>query len=161
MKRSVGYCVHRGCPLYLQGAFLLNNHKKTFECPRCHREGDIEHESGYAQNDKPIFKEVRLSFDYDPANCIYRTTAVIIDESLTGIHNVYHYTSPMIKTEKQALKSAESILATLNQMTELPGKDELPNWYENRLSWDVSSEDYEKQLVEWGESLKGTPLSQS
>lgn len=161
MKRSVGYCVHHGCPLYLQGAFLLNNHKKSFECPRCHREGDIQHESGYAENVQPIFKEVRLSFDYDPANCIYRTTAVIIDESLTGLHNVYHYTAPMIKTEKHALKTAESILATLNQMTELPIKDDLPNWYESRLCWDDSPEIYEKSLVEWGESLSKSPLSRS
>lgn len=161
MKRSVGYCVHMGCPLYSQGAFLLNHHKKTFECPRCKRAGQIQHESGYAQNVQPIFKEVRLSFDYNPANCIYRTIAVIIDESLTGLHNVYHYASPMIKTEKQALKSAESMLATLNQMTELPVRDELPNWYESRISWDDSPEIYEKRLVEWSESLKGTPLSRS
>ncbi len=161
MKRSVGYCINRGCPLYLQGAFLLNYHKKSFECTRCKSGGDIQHESGYAQNDKPIFQEVRLSYDYDPANCVYRSIAVIRDESLTGIHNVYHCIAPMTKTDKQALKSAESILATLSQMTELPTKNELPNWYESRLSWDDPPEIYEKSLVEWGESLSKSPLSQS
>jgi len=67
----------------------------------------------------------------------------------------------MTKTDKQALKSAESILATLSQMTELPTKNELPNWYESRLSWDDPPEIYEKSLVEWGESLSKSPLSQS
>lgn len=160
MARAIGYCNHQGCPLYLCGVFLLNR-QKFFKCMRCHKDGDLQRELGYAENAEPIFQEVRLAYDYDPKSRIYRTTAIIRDESLWGIHNIYHYTSPTIRTEKQALKSAESILATLNHMTELPAKGELPNWYESRLSWDDSPEDYQKQLTTWSEALRRSPLSRS
>ena len=160
MRRAIGHWVCQACPLYLCRIFLLNR-QKFFECMKCHKAGDLQRESGYAGNAEPIFQEVRLAYDYDPENRIYRTTAIIRDENLTGIHTIYHYTSPTIRTEKPALELAESILATLNQMTELPVKGELPSRYESRLSWDDSPETYQKQLATWSEALRRSPLSRS
>jgi len=157
MNRAVGYCQNAGCEEYSKGSFLLN--QRAFACHRCHSVGYVEHEVGRRQNSLPIFKEVRVEFDFDARQKRYASTAIVRDESLWGSHNVYHYCTPMVKTEKQALRMAEQILATLNQMPELPEGKELPRFYENRLDWDLGLDAFKAHCKSWGESLEDTPLT--
>ncbi len=160
MKRAVGYCDNPICDDFAKGVFLLN-HGGKYSCSRCQRMGKIQREQGSADNTEPIFKEVRLEFAYDYRQDRYEETAIVRDESLWGRHNVYRYCSPMIRTEKHALKSAESILAMLNQMPELPVGTELPNFYETPLNWDADLETFKAECKSWGESLRGSPLTRS
>lgn len=160
LNRAVGYCTDRFCEQYEKGTFLLN-HGEKFRCTLCRGFGKIQHECGSAENDKPIFKEVQLQFAFDCQQDRYIETAIVRDESLWGRHNVYRYCSPMIRTEKHALKSAESILAMLNQMPELPVGTELPNFYETPLNWDADLETFVAECKSWGESLRGSPLTRS
>ncbi|KKL58573.1 hypothetical protein LCGC14_2224010 [marine sediment metagenome] len=160
MKRAVGYCTNPICDEHARPMFLLNP-KEKFQCGHCQWVGKIEHERGYAENTQPIFKEVRVRFAYSRLRDCYAETAIVRDESLWGRNNVYHYTSPMLRTEKHALKVAEQILATLSQMSELPNGNELPNFFENHLNWDADLETFKQECETWGESLRDTPLTRS
>ena len=114
MKRGVGYCENTDCEDYAKGVFLLN-HGDTFYCPRCRQLGKVEKERGFYTGNSDIFKEVRVEYNFDPINGVYREIAIVRDESLWGRNNVYTLQSPLIKTEKRALKVAEAILANLNR----------------------------------------------
>ena len=83
----------------------------TFYCPRCRQLGKVEKERGFYTGNSDIFKEVRVEYNFDPIHGIYREIAIVRDESLWGRNNVYTLQSPLIKTEKRALKVAEAILA--------------------------------------------------
>ncbi len=159
MNRAVGYCPSVDCEQYARNVFLLN--QTLFRCPKCHRTGKIVPETGRTGNSKPIFKEVRVEFDFDAHQDRFRSTAIVRDESLWGHHNVYHYSTPLVKTEKRALIMAEQILATLNQTPELLEGEELPCYNERRLNWDESQELFRSHCNHWGESLKDTPLTRS
>ncbi len=114
MKRGVGYCENTDCEDYAKGVFLLN-HGDTFYCPRCRQLGKVEKERGFYTGNSDVFKEVRVEYNFDPINGVYREIAIVRDESLWGRNNVYTLQSPLIKTEKRALKVAEAILANLNR----------------------------------------------
>jgi ribosomal protein S27AE len=114
MKRGVGYCENTDCEDYAKGVFLLN-HGDTFYCPRCRQLGKVEKERGFYTGNTDIFKEVRVEYNFDPINTVYREIAIVRDESLWGRNNVYTLQSPLIKTEKRALKVAEAILATISR----------------------------------------------
>jgi len=112
MKRGVGYCENTDCEDYAKGVFLLN-HGDTFYCPRCRQLGKVEKERGFYTGNSDIFKEVRVEYNFDPINGVYREIAIVRDESLWGRNNVYTLQSPLIKTEKRALKVAEAILTEI------------------------------------------------
>jgi hypothetical protein len=125
MRRGVGYCENSQCEDYVKGVFLLN-HGDTFYCPRCRQLGKIENERGFYTGYSDIFKEVRVEYNFDPINNLYREIAIVRDESLWGRNNVYTLQSPLIKTEKRALKVAEAILANLNRYRGLMDGDDIP-----------------------------------
>ena len=160
MRRTIGYCLNIGCTEYAKKLFRHSS-GKTFQCNECFQSGQIRYEKGLAENTQPIFKEVRVAFNFSPSLDTYHDTAIVRDESLRGHHNVYHYSSPITQTEKRALQVAEQILATLNQMSELPVGANLPDFFESRLSWDTDLETFKKECSNWGESLRGTPLTRS
>lgn len=135
MKRGVGYCEFSACEDYAKGVFLLN-HGDTFSCPRCRQIGKIKTEHGFYTSDSGIFKEVRVEYGYDSVRDAYRETAIVRDESLPAHNNVYTLQSPLIKTEKRALKVAEAILANLNRYHGLAKNDEIPRTTEFVLSFD-------------------------
>jgi hypothetical protein len=85
MKRGVGYCENTDCEDYAKGVFLLN-HGDTFYCPRCRQLGKVEKERGFYTGNSDIFKEVRVEYNFDPINGIYREIAIVRDESLWGDH---------------------------------------------------------------------------
>jgi len=112
MKRAVGFCNDPECEDYMKGVFLLN-HTPPFACPACRKIGFMVPETGESEGKSRYWKEVRVEFNYDPLTRSYRDIAIIKDNSLEGTHNVYRLYSPLVKTEKRALKIAEGLLAAL------------------------------------------------
>jgi ribosomal protein S27AE len=157
MKRGVGYCENTDCEDYAKGVFLLN-HGDTFYCPRCRQLGKVEKERGFYTGNSDIFKEVRVEYNFDPINGVYREIAIVRDESLWGRNNVYTLQSPLIKTEKRALKVAEAILANLNRYRGLLNGDEIPRTTEIILSFDDSFDEFQRKVQQLGKELEQSGL---
>jgi hypothetical protein len=158
-KRAIGICYETNCEQFLRTVFLLN--QTAFTCPNCKHPGEVVHETGRSENSGRAYKEVRVEFDYDPLEASFLQTAVVRDENLWGRNNVFHYSTPLVKTAKQALRMAEGMLAALNQLGENVSTDEMPRYSETRLDWDQSLPLFRSNCNHWGESLKDSPLSQS
>jgi len=157
MKRGVGYCEHTSCEDYAKGVFLLN-HGDTFYCPRCRQLGTVEKERGFYSGTSDIFKEVRVEYNFDPVNGTYREIAIVRDESLWGRNNVYPLQSPLIKTEKRALKVAEAILANLNRYRGLLKGDEIPRTTEIILSFDEPLDVFKTKLHQLSKEWEASGL---
>ncbi len=162
MKRSVGYCLNEsssedeGCEEYAKGVFLLN-HGDKFTCSRCRKRGKVVRESGHTERiyDAP-FKEVRVEFNYDPIAAKFQDIAIVRDESIWGRSNKYLLKSPLIKTERRALKVAEAILGNLQRWDDLFDGEGIPNTREFVISWDDSLPEFTRKLAivanEWEKS---------
>lgn len=157
MKRGVGYCENTDCEDYAKGVFLLN-HGDTFYCPRCRQLGKVEKERGFYTGNSDIFKEVRVEYNFDPINGVYREIAIVRDESLWGRNNVYTLQSPLIKTEKRALKVAEAILANLNRYRGLLNGDEIPRTTEIILSFDEPFDEFQRKLGQLSKEWEASGL---
>ena len=157
MKRGVGYCENTDCEDYAKGIFLLN-HGDTFHCPRCARLGHTEKEQGIHTGDSDIFKEVRVEYNFDPINRVYREIAIIRDESLWGRNNTYTMQSPLIKTERRALKVGEAILSNLNRYRGLLVDGEIPRAVEHVISFDDSLPELSRKLGELAEQWKSAEV---
>ncbi len=158
MKRGVGFCESTDCEDYAKGVFLLN-HGTTFYCPRCRSLGAVEKERGFFTGDSDIFKEVRVEYNYDAVHKTYREIAIIRDDSLMGEgHNVYTLHSPLIKTERRALKVAEACLANLNRYRGLLAGDDIPRTTEYVLNIDEPREDFFRHLAAFAKELEGSAL---
>jgi hypothetical protein len=157
MKRGVGYCENTDCEDYAKGVFLLN-HGDTFYCPRCRQLGKVEKERGFYTGNTDIFKEVRVEYNFDPINSVYREIAIVRDESLWGRNNVYTLQSPLIKTEKRALKVAEAILANLNRYRGLLNGDDIPRTTEIILSFDDDFTDFSRKLHQLSKEWEASGL---
>ncbi len=157
MKRGVGYCENTDCEDYAKGVFLLN-HGDTFYCPRCRQLGKVEKERGFYTGNTDIFKEVRVEYNFDPINGIYREIAIVRDESLWGRNNVYTLQSPLIKTEKRALKVAEAILANLNRYRGLLNSDDIPRTTEIILSFDDEFDEFSRKLQQLSKEWEASGL---
>ncbi len=160
MRRGVGYCENTECEDYAKGVFLLN-HGDTFYCPRCRQLGKVEKERGFYTGNSDIFKEVRVEYNFDPINGVYREIAIVRDESLWGRNNVYTLQSPLIKTEKRALKVAEAILANLNRYRGLLNGDEIPRTTEIILSFDEPYEEFRRKVEQLGRELEQSGLRET
>jgi hypothetical protein len=158
MTRAVGYCNNINCEDYVKGLFLLN-HGSTFFCPRCRDEGFIEPERGFYEGNSDRWKEVRVEFNFNPLNHTYREIAIVRDESLQGQCNVYTMQSPLIKTEKRALKVAESVLANLNVHNNILNSDDVPRGLETVLSLDVTREEFLKKCRNLKQDLDKSGLT--
>src|SRR5262245_14967770 len=123
-SRGVGFCQNARCEDYGKGVFLLN-HGSTFSCPDCRHPGRVERERGQAQGDSKVFREVRVEYNYDPELDSYRDVAIVQDVSLWGETSSYTLRSPLVRTEKRALKVAEAILANLNRSPDRIDTDEI------------------------------------
>jgi len=157
MKRGVGYCENTNCGAYLKGVFLLN-HGDTFYCHLCREEGWAEIEKGSFTGDSDIFKEVRVEFNFDALHRVYTETAIVIDDSLPGTHNVYTLRSALIKTEQRALRVAEAILSNLNRYRSLLQGDEVPRTTETILSLDDDRESFSGKLSQLAEMWQESHL---
>jgi ribosomal protein S27AE len=160
MKRGVGYCENTDCEDYAKGVFLLN-HGDTFYCPRCRQLGKVEKERGFYTGNTDIFKEVRVEYNFDPINTVYREIAIVRDESLWGRNNVYTLQSPLIKTEKRALKVAEAILANLNRYRGLLNGDDIPRTTEIILSFDDDISEFSRKLQQLSKEWEASGLREN
>ena len=166
MKRGVGYCMNtgslgtEGCEEYAKGVFLLN-HGDTFFCPRCRKQGSVVIETGQVcrENGNAPFKEVRCEFNYDPLTAKFREIAIVRDEAIWGTGSKYTLMSPLIKTEKRALKVAEAILANLQRYAELCGGDDIPRCTEVIISLDDDLPIFSRKMKELGEQWEQSSLS--
>lgn len=111
MDRAVGYCQNIKCDLYCNGHFLLN-HGESFYCAKCRHLGSIQPEKFIWENKGSITREVRVEFDYCPTRKRYQQIAVVTDDEMRE-GSTLTFQSPLIKTEKRALKMAESTLGRL------------------------------------------------
>lgn len=155
MNRAVGYCQYDQCEDFAKGVFLIN-YGDTFHCGRCKQRGRAQAEQGFYTGNSDVFKEVRVEFNYDPLRTAFREIAIVRDESLWGRCNVYTLQSPLIKTEKRALKVAEAILSNLNRYRGTLRQDEIPRTHEVLLSFDDNREEFSRKLSllakDWEES---------
>ena len=156
MKRAVGYCKDTECEEYSKGVFLLN-HGDTFYCSRCRSLGQVEKEVGSHVGDGSVFKEVRVEYNFDAVHNAYRETAIVRDESLWGPCSTYMLMSPLIKTEKRALKVAETVLSNLNRSRDF-SDDAIPATTETILSFDDSPEEFNRKLENLRRELEDSPL---
>lgn len=160
--RAVGYCENSDCVQKHRGVFLLNN-PGEFYCPCCREEGFVEAEEGSFSGNPEMFNEVRVEFDFAPADRTYSATAIVRDESLGDVnqhgipHGVYVIRSPLVKTHVRALKVAESVLSTLSVYGGLDEKSELPRSSEVLLSFDKPRAEFAKDLVRLSESWEAGP----
>jgi hypothetical protein len=120
--------------------------------------GKVEKERGFYTGNSDVFKEVRVEYNFDPVNGVYREIAIVRDESLWGRNNVYTLQSPLIKTEKRALKVAEAILANLNRYRGLLNGDEIPRTTEIILSFDDPFEEFQRKVHQLGKELEQSGL---
>jgi len=157
IKRAVGYCETTDCPEYLKGTFLMN-HGPMFYCHRCKNVGHIEQEHSEIINRSNITKEVRVEYNFDPAQQRYRELAIVKDTSIAGPGNTYILFSPLIKTENRALKVAESILANLQRLRGPLAEGVAVRSTESKLSIDGSREDFIRELRALEAELSGSGL---
>jgi hypothetical protein len=158
MKRAVGYCEKTECEDFGKGVFLLN-HGETFYCPRCRKVGSVVGERGiHTQKDGAPFKEVRVEFNYCPITQRFREIGIVRDESVWGSGSVYTLLSPLIKTEKRALKVAEAILANLQRYADILD-DGIPRTTETIVSFDEDIDAFTAKMRRLGEEWENSNLS--
>lgn len=157
-SRGVGYCRNTQCEDYGKGVFLLN-HSGQFACPDCRQLGNVERESGSYEGDAGVFREVRVEYNYDPELGVYRDVAIVRDVSLWERSNTYTLRSPLVRTEKRALKVAEALLANLNRCSTALDRDEIPNASESVLSFDDDREQFTAKLARLAREWENSGLS--
>ena len=145
LTRSVGYCDNEECEQYLGCVFLLN-HGLTYDCPACKQIGSVIPETSKVTGEGK-FAEVRMDYEYDPKVCRYRSLAIVRNNTIMPPFKTYNISSPLVKTEKRALKVSESILARLQYDTGI--KDgEIVASSESVLYIDGSADEFKKQIQE-------------
>ena len=92
---------------------------------------------------------------------MYREIAIVRDESLWGRNNVYTLQSPLIKTEKRALKVAEAILANLNRYRGLLFFFNNTPTTEIILSFDDNFEEFSRKLEQLSKEWEASGLRES
>ena len=71
---------------------------------------------------------------------------------------MYTLQSPLIKTEKRALKVAEAILANLNRYRGLLNGDDIPRTTEIILSFNDPFEEFQRKVHQLGKELEQSGL---
>lgn len=116
VTRALGVCSQEECDDFNRGVLLLNQGNEYW-CPKCRFRGWIEEERRYdlAPVDAidPIYKTVKIHFNFNPAERRYQSIAVVsVPELAYGW--TYEWYQPLVKTEKRALLLGESTLCALN-----------------------------------------------
>jgi predicted RNA-binding Zn-ribbon protein involved in translation (DUF1610 family) len=148
MRRAVGWCLKDECSEYCKGVFLLN-HGQVFTCPKCGTQALVIDEEAQILNNCKEFREVRVEYNFDPVLMKYREIAIVRDENddLPKNANVLTLRSPLIKTDKRALRVAESYLAQM-YLTPVTKGEDLPPVRETTLDFDRPIDSVRKDLEE-------------
>jgi ribosomal protein S27AE len=147
MHRAVGYCLNEDCSEYTKGVFLLN-HGDSFNCPRCSMRAWVEPERAKLKNGSQVFREVRIEYNFCPIELKYREVAIVTkdDVEVPEDANVLTVYSPLIKTDKRALRVAETYLGHLEYNDIEDGK--LPWARETLIDLDKPRDTVRKELEE-------------
>jgi hypothetical protein len=150
LRKAVGYCTDTDCEDAFKGIFLLN-HGNCYYCARCRKLGMLQEETSKVLGFGERFTECRVEFLFDPLEKKYRSIAIVKEEGKKAIQGkIYTIYSPLIKTEKRALKIAEGLLARLQERREVKDGDIITTT-ENILLWDEPMEVYKQKLNYLGE----------
>lgn len=153
--RAIGYCTNSECNEFSKSIFLMDG-ATYFYCPNCRQCGQKVVEHGSYTGEGDIFREVKVEFDYTPIEGKYRSIASVTDTSLLR-GDCYTLKSPLIRTEKRALKVAESILANLNRGSGIAEGTAHTN--EILLSFDDSREDFALKCEKLARDLADSNLA--
>jgi hypothetical protein len=110
MKRGIGWCIDSECKNWHVSIYLLN-HGPVFDCQLCGQRGEVCPETYSIKNGRP-FKQVRVEYDFNMTDKRYKAVAIVTDDLAPG-NGVYTLRSPLIRTERRALATAERYLANL------------------------------------------------
>jgi hypothetical protein len=114
MTRALGRCPNSSCQGYNKILFIpctRDNYGKI--CSVCGRERDIVKEhSRKTDTHNGVYRKVIVYSAYDFKEKIYRCQAIVEDEALEG--GTLEVWTPMVPTERKALKMAESLFAAIN-----------------------------------------------
>lgn len=156
MKRGVGYCTNLDCSEYVKGVFLIN-HGETFFCPACRQDGFVEPEKARSVRGKwNIYSQVQIRYNFDAMVRDYAEIAIVTDENLPPGCSTLVINSPLVKTERRAMKLAESFLsnAALNGL----GPDGMPASTERVLDLSWSKDRWELELLQLQATLEESPF---
>lgn len=119
LTRAVGICRTKDCEDFNKDIFLLN-HGEFFVCPKCRKAGLFLPERGETLNTTSLdFYQVRVEFNYDPDRDVFRSIAIVTDESMPKEGgNVYTLKTALIRTDKRALEVATALLSNLMHVDE-------------------------------------------
>jgi hypothetical protein len=150
LRKAVGYCTDTDCEDVFKGIFLLN-HGDYYYCARCRKLGMMEEENSKVSGFGYKFTECRVEFSFDPLERCYRSVAIVKEEGKEAIQGrTYTLYSPLIKTEKRALKIAEGLLGRLQERREVKDGDIITTT-ERILLWDEPMDVYKQKLEKLGE----------
>lgn len=161
LRRAVGYCLIPTCEDYHKGIFLLN-HRGEFLCPRCRQPGLLEAEKGEYSSECPCVAQVRLEFNFDPAIRAYRGLAVVRDEELLRQEKetcTYLMRSPLVRTDKRALKVVEATLSTLQRVLHREENGVPPRYTETLLTFDQDRPAFLQECQKLEAELSGSNLA--
>lgn len=166
-ERGVGYCRNNDCKKFNQDVFLFANQVSHFNCGVCHTQGMVVKEVGWPKDtENMVFSEVRIDFDYRPSlepwvpEGRYTQLAIVRDESCPN-QNVYYLHSPVIRTDKRALATAESILGNLCQFPEdvLRNSTFAHRTKDTIIDFDLPTAEVKAKLTEVGDRLARSGLA--
>jgi hypothetical protein len=120
VRRAAGFCLWRGCSAYAQLFFLIES-PEIFECPVCLRPGLVESERASREGHDALYGEVRIDFDFDPINQVYRKRALTIDGRSLGRQSSFTLQSPLIGTHEHAVRVGRLLMRNLNRQFERAG----------------------------------------
>lgn len=163
LKRAIGICRNQACVDYNKDMLLIN-HGDEFACPKCKALGRYKLEIGLTENLTSLnFYQVRVEFNYDPDLDIYRSIAIVTDETMPKEGgNVYTFKSALIRTDKRALKVAETILGNLMLATEdVFDGSEIGRVKERVLNFDRPLADVQRDCARLVAELENSRLSVS
>lgn len=155
-SRAILICGNSNCPCWGRQAFLLGYQENAL-CSGCHQPAYVEPETKEVLGSSPIFREVRVRFDFDSHSHTYRQTALVKDHSIPeGEGSVFILSSPLIKTERRALTVAEVFLGSLHRRSD-PYFVDVP-LTETILSFDVPREKFAEDCETLRKSLSNSHL---
>jgi hypothetical protein len=149
-RRGIGYCQNIDCEDYCKGFFMINN-AGTFYCARCRERGLGVFDEWWKEGDQDVYKKCVVEFNYDPSERCYREMAIVEDQEI-DVGSTVKYQSALIRTERRALKVAESILCRLAIDPDAPADD----FKEVLLDYSLPMDLWKKKLAhlekKWTES---------
>ena len=159
ISRGAGFCLNRECTDFHKDVFLMD-HAGAFKCPRCRILGRKVMDYGETDNDFSMdFWQVRIEYSYDVVANTFRDVAIVSDETMNKEGNIFTLKTPLFKTEKRALLTAEALLGTLMRADEsIFAKGYIPKDQIFNIDFDKPLAEVKGKLEEIGAILQQSRL---